>query len=229
MYHQDFEFGSPETFVQRFRLKILNAALMLPPTTVMVCLRHNVGYRVLFKPAVLLAIVGPLAFIVNERFSPLLLLWAVAFGLGVFQACKRWIDGHRGIKKHSYYLGDSIFSKLPLPGVFRRKRIMARFFDPALCCGIGYLLVTDSGKVAVGLGAWLIISGVFLFAVELRSYRLQFFRDMEMVDGLVYSEYVGGKVESFEDQSKTTQTSRDTEGIPTGLDADLREKINQRR
>jgi hypothetical protein len=209
--------------------KVLHKFIMFPPLTLMVFLRRNVGFRLLAPLGVLTLILIVMSLGGPPLYSPLYLFWCAALIFGIAKGINRWFEGRRGIKQHSYYLGDSIFDSLPVPGFFRRRRRMAFFFDPVFCVTVSILMLNYGPKSIWALAVWLLISSVFLFCIEVNAYKAQRARELDMVDGLVYSQYQGDEVERYSDAPKhTARPQNSDDAIPTGLGADLNPRARGR-
>lgn len=216
------------TFWQK--IEMMRAAAMLPALTVMVILRRNLGYRFLnpaylFGMAFALVVVSALA---QQSRNPegLLIFAAIMLVAGLVERFKRWRETHRGVRKHSYYIGDSYLEFKWLPAFMRRHRRVERFLDPLVCFIFGVLLLALSRA----LGMWLIFSSFCLRVFEDAVFRRQLDRELDTLDGMIASE---DQVEIVERYSVSVEIRRrqksDSGGIPTGLSPDIQRKIEQRR
>lgn len=201
-----------------------------PALTLMVFLRRDIGYRVL-DPLALLGVTG-IVFVVsvlatpgNESARPMdLAVFAVAaFVLGMAQRIRRWWQLNKHERRHSLYIGSSPFNFEWLPDFMRRNRRVARFIDPIICTLIG-LAVFHFSKF---LGGWLIFSAFALRAFEFTVHCNERNRELDTVDGLMRSEYQATVIEQYE--QGPWSRPRTEQGVPTGLDDDVRENIKRRR
>ncbi|HEV2693077.1 MAG TPA: hypothetical protein VG347_09310 [Verrucomicrobiae bacterium] len=201
--------------------------IWLPALSVAVMLRKDIGGRMLHRGYItgVSAVMYLLGLSVSPRDGQVgLCMYAiVVFVAGMTYAIKRWWEFNRGKKQHSCYIGTSPFEFRWLPAFFKINRRMARFGDPVFAVLCGALVIPFSGA----LGLWLMFSGACLITVEAAAHRRQRDREIEMVDGLVYSEYQGRTVERFEQAPTKQQQQQDA--IATGLDDDIARKIRQKK
>jgi hypothetical protein len=208
------------------KMELVQNLMTLPALTVMVCLRRNLGYRLL-NPLHLLIMATVLCVIATfaqetpgsewmPRFA------AIMFIFGNGQRIRRWMDQRRGIRQHSYYIGDSIFAGKWLPAFLRRNRRFTRHFDP-LACIIGGLCLLDASR---GLAVWLVFSGLALRVLEDRVYRREQNQDLDTIDGMIASDVQAQAVEGF--TAKPQARRQDDQGIATGLSADIEQQIKHR-
>lgn len=210
--------------------KILQKLFLLAPLTLMVLLRKNVGFRLMHPLGLLAAMVLIMTLGGPPLHSPLYLFWTTALLFGVVKAANRSFQSRRGMLQHSYYIGDSIFDSLPVPEFFRRNRRMAFFFEPALCLTLGMLILNYCPRPFHELGIWIIISSGLLICLEIDTYRRQWKRDVDAIDGMVYSHYLGTHVERYTEECQSPNSHRHpVEGIPTGLGADIQQQVRNRK
>ena len=212
------------------KMEMMRNLMVFPALTVMVLLRKNLGYRLL-NPlhicgmALLLFVVGALA-INTPRHEALQWFAGAVLFLGIGQRVRRMIDAWRGIRLHSYYIGDSMFVSKRMPKFLRRNRRFTRFFDPFVCIIVGVLLLEPCRP----LGAWLILSGFALRVLESTVHKRSENRDLDTIDGMIASEVQAETVEEFMDGPDDRRQHQDAaEGIPTGLSSDIQRKIDQNR
>lgn len=213
------------------QLEIARGLTKLPALTVMVFLRRDIGCRLL-SPFQLLAVNGILMFVADlfdesdqdANWVDLFMFALAALLLGLCLRAIRWDDYRRGLIKHSYYIGSSIFELLPLPKCLRRHRIIPRFADPLACGFIGYHILPDSPI----LGHWLIFSGICLHVFEEHVRRKALHQSMDVADSLVEAQVHMQRVEHFESPQETPK-QKPSIAVPTGLGADILPQIKRRK
>ena len=209
------------------KMQMMENLMVFPALTVMVLLRKNLGYRLLSPPricgmAFLLFVVGALA--TNTPNHEALQVFAgLVFFFGIGQRVHRWNDARRGIRQHSYYIGDSRFEFKRMPAFLRRNRRFTRFFDP-LACVIGGVLLLELCRP---LGLWLVFSGLALRVLESQVQRRSQNRDLDTLDSMIESEVQEEVVEHYAMRIHN-QTDRTVNGIPTGCAADIQKTILRR-
>jgi hypothetical protein len=210
------------------KMNVMRGLMGFPALTVMVFLRRNLGYRFLhvghiFAMSGILFIVGTLA--TDSPNHEGLILFALLIPVfGLAQRFRRWLEMRRGIRQHSFYIGDSIFESKRTPK-FLRRRLIARFFDPLFCVFGGLAL----GNVCPLLGLWLILSGFALRVLEHTVYVKELNRDLDTMDGMIVSEVQADTVDHFsESPAEVRQQEQNREGIATGLSEDIQGKIKHR-
>jgi hypothetical protein len=210
--------------------RFVERIMEFPALTLMVLLRRDIGYRML-NPFALGGVTG-LVFVIavlatpgNEAARPMdLAFYAVAvFILGMAQRIRRWWQLNQNERQHSYYIGSSPFDFRWLPNFVRRNRRVARFIDPIVCMLIGLALI----RFSPALGGWLIFSAFALRSFEYSVHCHKRNRQLDLVDGLVVSERQADIIEQYEQGPWSRQ--RTEQGIPTGMDDDVRENIKRRR
>lgn len=212
------------------KAQFVRGVMNLCALTVLVFLRHRLGYRLL-NPLALMVMTFALFVLASfKRHTPnpqaLMLFAVVMCAVGIAKRFKRWIDARRGIRIHSYYIGDSIFECRWFPQFLLHNRRFTRFFDSFVCLGAG-IAVFEFSPV---LGGWLIFCGFCVRALEAQAYQQQFERDLDTVDGLIMSGVQSETVDRFSEPSETTQQqSANSPGIPTGLSRELKAKIWRRK
>jgi hypothetical protein len=217
------------SFLEKYSL--ITSLMQFPALTVMVCLRRDIGYRLL-NPLQLIVVFGLLFVLAilampgNEAARPidLAIFAGIAFVNGLCQRVRRWIQLARGHNHLSYYVGSSPFDFRWLPDFARRNRRVARFVDPIFCAAVGLMLFPFSRA----LGMWLVFSGLCLRAYEDQIFRRERNRDLDIIDSLIISEHQSETLEQFEQSQAPAQFQPDA-GIPTGLGDDVQTQINQRK
>jgi hypothetical protein len=197
-----------------------------PALTLMVFLRRDLGYRVvnplwLIGVAILMAMIAGLSD-PNHRPDDLVIFALMALTLGFYQRYNRWLDLRRGVKSHTYYSGTSIFRRLHWPSFLRCDRRICRTVDPLVCGMTGIVLMQFSRA----LGLWIVFASVCLAGFEEVAFRKQFHRDLDTLDGMVNAEIQGETVEHFSPPTDA-QAQEASEGIPTGLGDDIKERIKK--
>ena len=205
-----------------------------PALTVMVFLRRDIGYRLL-NPLHLFWMCGALCFIAvlfdesypRANLLHLFVFAVLSFLLGIAQRSQRWTEHKRGKLQHSYYIGTSPFDLFPFPKFLKRRRRLARFADPAACWLIGFYFL----PVSRPLSLWVIFAGMCLRVFEDTVHRKELNQSMNVLDGLVESEVHTNDVETFERPPETPpkQIHQTTQGVPTGIGADIAKQIKRRR
>jgi hypothetical protein len=210
--------------------RFVERLMEFPALTLMVFLRRDIGYRML-NPLALLAVTGIL-FVGSVLATPnnaaarpvdLTVFAVVTFIFGMAQRIRRWWQLNRQERQHSYYIGSSPFDFRWLPNFMRRNRRVARFVDPIVCMLIGLALI----RFSPALGGWLIFSAFALRSFEYSVHCHERNRQLDLVDGLMVSEKQANIIEQYEQGPWSRQ--RTEEGIPTGMDADVRENIKRRK
>lgn len=211
------------------KMEAMRGMMGFPAMTVMVFLRHNLGYRFL-HPGHLLSM-GGILFVLgalaqdSPNHEALMLFGVLVPVLGLAQRFRRWLEIRRGVRLHSFYIGDSIFEAKWFPNFLKRKRRFTRIFDPLACVIGGACLL----GVCPSLGMWLVFSGFALRVVEDTVYRQELNRDLDTLDGMIVSEVQAETVDRFaEPPAEVRQQQESNEGIATGLSEDIQQKIKQR-
>jgi multisubunit Na+/H+ antiporter MnhC subunit len=204
--------------------------MQFPALTVMVFLRQDLGYRLL-NPLSLIGVNGFVFFSAGmmrpykpgARATDLMVFAIVAFVLGMVQHIRRWWQLDKHNRQHSYYIGSSLFYFRWVPEFVRENRRMERFVDPVVCALIGLALLHFSHALA----CWLLLSAVCLRAFEHTVHEQELNRRLDMVDGLMNSEQQASVMEQYE-QGPWSRPRTD-QGIPTGLDEDVRKNIKRQK
>lgn len=216
------------TYTQKADL--LNRLLCLPALTLISWGRKDVGYRVLIGngPALMFLLSLGIALFTPPRYKP---SWLAGYALfsalaGACQRFKRWRELKRGVVQHSCYIGTSRLNRRWLPGFIRRERRVERFFDFLFFGTIGVLL----WYVSEALSCWFLFSVLSLWALESTTRDDEFKRRMDLVDGVITSEFQGEVMSSFTELPDTSSArSRPAAGLPTGVGADIEARIQHRR
>lgn len=210
------------------KMQMVQNLMVYPALTVAVLLRKNLGYRLL-NPlhicgmAFLLFVLGSMAGGVPNH-EALQLFAVLVFFFGIAQRIRRWIDARRGIRLHSYYIGDSRFEFKRMPAFLRRNRRFTRLFDPLLCIISGVWLLEPCRP----LGLWLLVSGCALRALESSVQRRSQERERDTLDNIIESEVQEEVVERYSMRIHN-QTGGTVNGIPTGCSADIEKTILRRK
>ncbi len=212
----------------RRKIEIVESWAQFPALTLLVFLRRDLGYRML-NPVWLVGITLFMIAIVGlasetRRPDDLLIFALATLTLGLYQRYNRWQEFCRGIQHHSYYIGTSFLERFRWPEFLRRDRRISRYLEPLLCGLIGVLLLPYTPTLAW----WIIFSAICLRAVEHSVFRKELTRHLDTLDGLVNSEIQGQMVEHFSSPSAHEQAEA-AQGIPTGLGADIHERIKARK
>jgi hypothetical protein len=202
--------------------------------TLMVFLRGNMGYRLvnptwLWGVTVVEIVVSVFFHICWNATGPNLLFdfAVVSFVLGMIQRFKRKRELERGIRQHSFYIGNSRLHFSGLPEFFRRKRRVERFLDPIVCFIIGTILILVHQPL---LGFWVAMSAACLRVFEAEVYEKEKNRNLDMVDSLIVSEGQAEVVEKFErPQAASPAAQRLDSHVPTGLADDIQDQIKRRK
>jgi hypothetical protein len=201
--------------------------LPYPALSILVCLRADLGYRLL-NPFALLATCGAVAILTmlatpgHEAGRPydLLIFLGIAFFNGIVQKVRGWRRLNRGgLQDHSYYLGTSPFNFRWLPFSVRRNRRVARYIDPLFFALIGTALLPVSRFLAL----YLIFAAFCLRACEHIAWSNKRNRDWDLNDSFNLSQQQAETMEQFE-QSPAAHPQK-SEAIPTGVGSDISKKI----
>jgi hypothetical protein len=200
----------------------------IPALTLMVFLRRDLGYRVL-NPLWLIGVAIFMAMIAglsnpNHRPDDLVIFALMVLTLGFYQRYNRWLDLRRGVKSHTYHSGTSIFRRLHWPEFLRNDRRVERKIDPLISAMTGIVLMQFTRV----LGLWIIFASFCLLLFEEVAFRKEFHRDLDTLDGMVNAEFQGETVEHFSPPTDA-QAQEASEGIPTGLGDDIKERINPKK
>ena len=206
---------------------IAQTLLRFSALTLAVFIRTGIGYRLL-NPLALIAVNGVLFVIAilatpnNEAVRPtdLALFAVLSLCAGFYQRSRRWLELHRGIRQHSYFVGNSRLEFRWLPAWLHRGRLIPRFIDPIVCALIGVALLPYSRLLAI----WLIVAAFGLRGLEDAIYRRDLNRELDLVDDLIASEQQVSTVEHYEQQAPVKK-QQPTTGVSTGVGADIRDKI----
>jgi hypothetical protein len=201
--------------------------MQFPALTIMVWLRHDLGYRMV-SPARIVPITGFL-FVISvmasdgnpdNRLWGLLIFALLTLALGIYQHIRGWFELGRRVKRHSYYIGTSLFDFRFLPAFCKRNRRIARFVDPLVVMAVGLAVFQFSRA----LGAWLVFSGFCLRAYEHSVHQRERKLTLDIMDGLILSEQQSRMVEEFEATSGWL-SRKDDNAIATGLSDDIQSQI----
>ena len=215
------------------KAKLIQALSLFPAITVMVFIRHKLGFRMM-KPiwlvimTVIILVVSAVAGDVAKPFASLFVIYALAMlGLGLYQRYLRWGDLAKGVRWHTYSPGLSYLEMLPIPPFFLVKRRLYRFVDPLACAIAGLLLALLSRA----LGAWVLFSALALYIYEQALYERMLEQDLDILDGLVAAE-IQGEVAKHYDGPQADQKQmqlEETAGIPTGVAPDIHRQVELRK
>ena len=173
----------------------------------------------------LVEIVASVVFPGGGRSKALFYFAIVSFALGMYQRFKRWQELKRGVRQHSFYIGNSRLSFPWLPAFFRRNRRVERFLDPILCLIFGTILLFYLPL----LGFWLAMAAACLRVFEADIYEKEQNRQLDMVDSLIISDIQGQVVEKFEGPPSSPAPQTLESNVPTGMAADIHEHIKRRK
>ena len=207
--------------------EFVHRLLPYPALTVLVCLRSDLGYRLvsvyrLLATCGIVAVITILATPGHEAGRPydLLVFLGIAFFNGLAQRIRRWRQLNRNdIQAHSYFIGSSPFSFRWLPEFIRRNRRVARYFDPLFCALVGLALFPFSRFLAF----YLIFAGFCLRVVEHTTWNRERHTDLDMIDSLIRSGQQVQKLDQYEHAPAAQPQSQDA--IPTGIGSDIAKKI----
>jgi hypothetical protein len=215
------------------KAKIIQALALFPAITVMVFIRHKLGFRMM-KPiwlvimTAIILVVSAVAGEVAKPFASLFVIYALAMlGLGLYQRYLRWGDLAKGARWHTYSPGISYLEMLPIPPFFLIKRRVNRFLDPLACAIAGLLLALLSRA----LGAWVVFSALALFIYEQALYERMLEQDLDILDGLVAAEVQSEVAQHYEGPQADQQQMQleQTAGIPTGVAPDIHRQVELRK
>jgi len=202
--------------------------MQFPALTVMVWLRHDLGYRMV-SPARIVPVTGFL-FVISvmasngnpdDRLWGLLIFALLTLALGIYQRMRGWFELGRKVKRHSYDLGTSLFNKFRwIPEFLRRERRLERFIDPLVSMLIGFAVL----PLSHALGMWLVFSGFCLRAYEFSVLMRDRNLSSDILDGMIRSEQQNETVEEFEATS-AWHRQKNSDGIPTGLSDDIESQV----
>ena len=217
------------SFIQQFQFA--KGLMRFPALSILVFLRRDLGIRML-NPLVLLATFG-LLFVVavlatpgNEAARPmdLAVFAVVGFLNGLAQLIRHWWNLNRAPHRHSYYIGSSPFDQKWLWVYLRQNRRAARFLDPLVCAGIGFILLPYSRALAM----WLIFSALCLRAYEYNIHVVDLEIELDLKDSLIESGRHSEILEQGEPSPDAMPNQPDA-GVPTGLGDDIRNQIRNRK
>jgi hypothetical protein len=226
------------TFAQKRTLVV--TIMMFPALTVMVFLRHKIGYRrlkpwQLFLMALLLVFLPTLGSVTrslspfgpaqpaSSYSTPVIIFVLAMLALGLVQRHMRWTDIRNGVVWHTYSPGVSYLSVLPL-----RDDWVRRFVDPLACAVVGFIVWFT---ISTTLGWWLVFSALALYIVEQYAYEQQLEHDLDILDGLFASQIQSETMEHFSggQQPEKLRPLDQTGGIPTGIASDIVQQIAKRQ
>lgn len=204
--------------------------MAFPALSVMVFLRRDLGYRIL-NPAWLIGVTLVEIVIASlnrptsaNSLNGLLAFALATFGIGMIQRFKRWREIAKGVRQHSFYIGTSDFDFRWLPASLRRNRRIARTIDPLFCIIAGLI----ARQYAPALGFWLVFAGVCLAGFEADVHRRELDRKLDLVDGLIGSEFQGDIVEQF-DEAPDSRSQQPNSGVASGMADDIHENLRRRK
>ena len=217
----------PTSFAEQFRMA--QVALELPAFTVLPFLCKNLGFRIvsplrLLAFTIFLVAVSVLAMPGSSAgTNPIFLLFfaLVSCVLGIVARIKAWWNLYRGVRQHSYYIGDARCLRFSwLPDFFRHNRRAERFLNPAICLVAGLAF----HPISHALSAWLCLCAVSLryceFAIHLKYLNL----DLDLTDDVLQAERQTGVIEQFED-TKAAGQKQPSAGVATGMGPDIEEQV----
>jgi hypothetical protein len=197
--------------------------------TIMVFLRRDLGYRIV-NPTFLFgaSVVEIIASVIipgGGRSKALFYFALVSFALGMYQRLKRWKEFQRGVRQHSFFIGNSRLAFPWLPAFFRRKRRVERFLDPIFCFILGTILLFYLPL----LGFWLAMAAACLRVFEAEVYEKEQNRELDLVDSLINSDIQGQVVEKFEGVPSSPRQQTLESNVPTGMADDIHEHLKRRK
>lgn len=218
------------SFSENYRLAQI--AMEYPAITVLPYLCKNLGYRLmsplrLLALTVFLVVVSTLAIpgsnaTTNPRF--LLYFALVSFVLGIIARIKAWWSLNRGVRQHSYYIGDARCLRFSwVPDFFRRHRRAEKILNPAICLGAGMAFY----PISHALSAWLFLSAVSIRYVEY-AIQLKFLNsDLDTLDSMITAERQGQVIEQFQNPSGVWQKPPSA-GVNTGIGPDIEGQVSHK-
>jgi hypothetical protein len=213
----------------RQKMAFVKWLMFFPALTAMLLFRRNLGYRAL-SPGGLVAVCLVMVLLANwlsaeTPFAEMLLIYTAGVFLeGVSQRLKRWREMRRGVKQHSYFIGDSQLRKLWLPAFLKCDRRVERFIDPLFAVAIGFPVAK---YFSPALGGWLVFSGLCLRTFEAEVWKKKITHELDTIDSMVESEIQEEVVEHYSVRIEN-QSGRSVNGIPTGCSADIQKTILRR-
>jgi len=211
----------------RERIEFTRWLCFFPALTVMLFLRRNIGNRLndplsLLGVTVVMFVFAELAR--NTPYAELLQIFAVLVFFVGLMARANWSREFRsGVRRHSYYVGDSYLEFAWLPAFLRRERRIQRFVDPAVAAITGLVV----WSFCPALGFWITFSGLCLRFFEDAVYRKQIERNMDLVDSMIEAEVQEEVIEQYSVRIHNP-TDKPVNGIPTGCSADIQKTILRR-
>jgi hypothetical protein len=195
--------------------------------SVIVLLRHSLGYRVL-NLFVLFFVFAGLALLSGfgdpaNRPQDVFYFAAVMLIAGVAQHLIRW---RNPIKVHTYYIGDSWLQSLPWPAWMQRNRFIPRFVDPVAIFVMGFALLKLGSPL---LGIYLMCCGLSLRWLEHHIDQKELNQRFDTADGLKESEIQGEHVEEFSTPPSQYQSQSDDPNVPTGIGDDIHEQVKNQK
>ena len=218
------------SFADNYR--VAQVALEYPAITVLPYLCKNLGYRLVSPRRVLalttiLLVVSVLAKSVSSAGTNPMFLFYFALGscvLGIIARIKAWRNIHRGVRQHSYYIGDARCLRFSwLPNVFRHRRRAERFLNPAICLLAGLAF----HPISHALSAWLCLCAVSVRYCEY-SIQLKFLNlDLDTLDSMISAERQGQVIEQFQNPSGVWQKPPSA-GVNTGIGPDIEGQVSHK-
>jgi hypothetical protein len=210
-------------------VKLIQAISAIPALPVMVFLRKNIGFRRL-KLTYVLPIALLIFFFGVFSTNWTLIAFGLAFGImGYYQNWRSWTDLKKGKLWHTYSDGISWLEYLPLPEFLYEEERIYRFLDPLAGYAVSVLLwaIPITRPLATGL----FFSAVFLAIHQQQGYDFRLNQWLDFNDNQANMEAVSSWSRRAQKKQKATVPMRDVEsyGISTGVGADIRKRIEERR
>lgn len=136
------------------------------------------------------------------------------------QRTMRLFEMRNGARQHSYYIGTSPLKFSWLPHFLLNNRRVARFIDPLVCSAIGFAFIPLSRALA----GWIIFSALCLRCYEFIVQESEIDAQLDTADSLMDASRQEETMQKIE-TTQTSQTQSQDGGVPTGMGADIRNKI----
>lgn len=226
------------------KVGIVAALALFPATTIIVFMRHKIGYRflspdrlfVMFVIIWLLAGIaglqgggginnGAYATVYAIRHEAPLFVFAIAMLIiGFVHRARRMKALKRGENWHTYSRGVSWLSSLPVLNAVNDS-VMKRYIDPAAAFIIGFVLAF----ILPPLGYWIMFSAFCLFVFEAWDYEQQLNRMLDMLDSIAESGVLSDIADQYAADGSKQLPLEQTAGIPTGVAPDIQAQIERRK
>jgi hypothetical protein len=208
------------------KIDMMGGVLLFLGLTSQIFLRRKTGLRNM-KPLYLLILVGLMWFcgaVSIMHGGAALIGFACVFGaFGGLQYFLRWREIRSGHPWHTRHPGISWL--MPILGGFIPETIILRFIDPAVGMLIALFVMA---KFSAPLGTWLLVSSGGLLVAQQYLHEKMMDRWYDKLDNMIDAAAFGRDMQVMNRKQKGQVGRQSVAVLPTGLDGNLIERVNQK-